>query len=59
MERRYGSFRRRIRLPVEVKDDAISATLVNGVLEITIPKKSKPEGRRVAIQTDTGGAPRR
>jgi HSP20 family protein len=57
MERRYGSFRRTISLPAEVKDDAISATLVDGVLEITIPKKSKPESRRVVIQTDTVAGP--
>jgi HSP20 family protein len=57
MERRYGPFRRTICLPVDVEGDAISATLVNGVLEISIPKKSKPEGRRVAVQTDTGTGP--
>ncbi len=54
MERRYGPFRRTIHLPVDVQGDAVSAKLVNGVLEVTIPKKSKPEGRRVAVQADTG-----
>lgn len=58
VERSYGPFQRMIRLPVDVQGDAISATLVNGVLEITIPKKYKPEGRRVAVQADTGAGPR-
>jgi HSP20 family protein len=38
MERRYGAFYRSLRLPVEVKSDAIEASFKNGVLKITLPK---------------------
>jgi HSP20 family protein len=38
MERRYGSFYRSLRLPVDVKSDAIEASFKNGVLKITLPK---------------------
>lgn len=54
VERRYGPFQRLICLPVDVEGDSISATLVDGVLKITIPKKSRPEGRRVAVQAHIG-----
>ena len=51
-ERRYGPFRRSIALPGKVEDDSISAKLTNGVLEVVISKKAKPQGRRVAVQAD-------
>ena len=53
VERSYGFFRRNILLPGEVQVDPISAKLTNGVLEIVISKKAKPEGRRVAVQAET------
>ena len=37
-EWRYGQFERTIGLPTKVQDDAIKATLTNGVLEIRAPK---------------------
>ena len=46
-ERLYGPFQRRIRLPETVKENAISSSLVNGLLEISI-KKSLP--RQIPIK---------
>ena len=40
-EIRKGSFRRVIKLPVDVKDNKASAESKNGMLKITIPKVSK------------------
>ena len=37
-ERRYGSFRRVVPLPVEVKAKEAKASFKNGVLEVRIPK---------------------
>ncbi len=38
MERSYGSFRRMIELPVDVKKEQIDATFKEGVLTISLPK---------------------
>ncbi|MEN6464861.1 MAG: Hsp20/alpha crystallin family protein [Syntrophaceae bacterium] len=53
MERRYGSFRRVVQLPGEVKADIAQAVFKNGVLEITIPKteEAKKEKKKVEIKT--------
>ncbi|MBI5556530.1 MAG: Hsp20/alpha crystallin family protein [Deltaproteobacteria bacterium] len=45
MERRYGSFYRAFKLPVEVKSDSIEATFTNGVLKITLPKTEEAKKR--------------
>ncbi|MDZ7379932.1 MAG: Hsp20/alpha crystallin family protein, partial [candidate division KSB1 bacterium] len=44
-ERTFGSFTRTITLPIEVKADAATATLKDGVLEIRLPKTEEP-GKR-------------
>lgn len=53
MERSFGSFQRGFRLPENVDEKKISATFKNGVLTVTLPKKSpgKPAkaGRKIAI----------
>ncbi len=53
MERRYGSFRRVVQLPGEVKADNAQATFKNGVLEITIPKTeaAQKDKKKVEIKT--------
>jgi HSP20 family protein len=48
-ERRYGSFSRSFRLPVEVKADTINADYKDGVLTVTLPKVEKEKPRRVEI----------
>lgn len=40
-EIRYGSFKRTFNLPETVNKEGISAVYVNGVLNITLPKKEK------------------
>ena len=48
-ERAGGSFVRRFTLPETAQTEAIKATHVNGVLEITIPKQPMPQVRRINI----------
>jgi HSP20 family protein len=51
-ERSYGSFRRSIALPAEVKTDKAKASFKNGVLEIKVPKteEAKKKGRKIKVE---------
>jgi HSP20 family molecular chaperone IbpA len=40
-ERRYGSFQRSVRLPDTLDEDKVEATLNNGVLKVSLPKRSE------------------
>ena len=49
-ERTYGSFERRITLPVGVDEDACSADFRDGVLTVTLPKnEEKARGRKIPL----------
>jgi HSP20 family protein len=48
-ERRFGTFSRAIGLPAGVSDDAINASYVNGVLEISVPKPAQPQPKRIEV----------
>jgi HSP20 family protein len=48
-ERRYGSFSRSFRLPVEVKADSIHAGYKDGVLTVTLPKGQAETARRIEV----------
>lgn len=50
VERVTGNFVRRFTLPEAAQTDAIKATHVNGVLELSIPKQVKPEARRIKVE---------
>lgn len=52
MERRYGSFRRVLQLPGDADDNAVRATMQNGVLKIEIGKNEKaaPSSRKIEIK---------
>jgi HSP20 family protein len=52
MERRSGSFYRRLTLPFEVTPDKISATVKDGVLEVKIPRpaEKKPEAKKIEVK---------
>ncbi len=50
VERRYGSFERRIRLPDYVDADQIEATYENGVLKLTMPKTESARARSIQIK---------
>lgn len=48
-ERRYGSFRRSVALPVDVNADAADARFEDGVLTITLPKTEQARAKRIPI----------
>ena len=50
VERASGSFLRRFTLPETADAEAIKASHVNGVLEISIPKRPQEQPRRISIQ---------
>jgi len=50
VERATGTFLRRFRLPETADAEAIKATHVNGVLEVSIPKHPQEQPRRITIQ---------
>jgi HSP20 family protein len=49
-ERQYGSFSRSFALPEMADADRIEADLRNGVLTLTIPKKSEAKPRKITIK---------
>jgi len=50
-ERVFGSFVRTFRLPRSVDSSRISASYVNGVLELQLPKAEEAKPRRIEIKT--------
>jgi HSP20 family protein len=50
VERATGTFLRRFTLPENADAEAIKATHVNGVLELSIPKRPQEQPRRIAVQ---------
>jgi HSP20 family protein len=50
VERASGTFLRRFTLPESADADAIKATHVNGVLEVSIPKRPQEQPRRISVQ---------
>jgi HSP20 family protein len=50
VERASGTFLRRFTLPESADAEAIKATHVNGVLEISIPKRPQEQPRRISVQ---------
>ncbi len=52
VERRYGSFVRTIRLPVEVAEDKIEASYKNGILKIVLPKSEKAKKKEIKIKVE-------
>ena len=49
-ERSFGSFKRQIRLPDDVKSGDVKAKFRNGVLEITLPRDEKAQPKKIQIQ---------
>jgi HSP20 family protein len=52
MERRYGSFKRSLRLPETVDQDKVEARFEKGVLKVTLPKKPDAvrQQKKIAIK---------
>lgn len=51
-ERQYGAFRRSFRLPEDADGDKASARMIDGVLHVSVPKRSveaAKEGRKINI----------
>jgi HSP20 family protein len=48
-ERKTGSFIRRFSLPADVDAHNIKADFEHGVLTVTVPRKAKDQGHRIAI----------
>lgn len=51
LERTNGKFYRRFTLPETANTEEITATSVNGILEVVIPKQPKVEPRRIAVKS--------
>jgi HSP20 family protein len=49
-ERSYGEFTRTIALPVGVDTEKAKATLKNGILEITLPKKEEAKPKEIKVE---------
>jgi len=56
-ERTYARVRRMITLPPEAELEKMEAIYRNGVLEVHVPRKPEPVGRRIAVRTETLVAP--
>ena len=53
MERSYGSFKRAIPIPCEIKTEDIDATFKNGILSIVLPKATEGRCRqKITIKTE-------
>ena len=50
LERYSGEYVRQFRLTQDIEEDAVSAKLENGVLELTLPKKAVTGSRKITIQ---------
>jgi HSP20 family protein len=57
VERRYGSFRRSITLPSQVRADAIEASFEDGVLEVVVPKAEEAKPKKISVRA--GGSRQR
>lgn len=49
-ERMVGEFHRSFSFPSRVDQDAVKASLKNGILSITVPKASAPQSRKIQIE---------
>lgn len=49
-ERRQGQFVRRFNLPAEVSEEAITATVKDGVLHVEIPEGEAPSPKKIAVK---------
>ncbi|RKF65272.1 30 kDa heat shock protein [Golovinomyces cichoracearum] len=50
MERTVGEFSRSFGFPAQIDQDAVKASMKNGILSVVVPKAKKQEGRKIMIQ---------
>lgn len=53
-ERTYGTFNRRVRLPVDIDSNKVDACMKDGVLLITMPKAETARLKRIQVKSLTG-----
>lgn len=53
-ERRFGSFRRTVRLPTGVDRDSVAASYANGVLTIRMKKQESAKAKKVKVNVSAG-----
>lgn len=51
VEQRYGSFQRTVSLPRDALSDNATAKFDAGILEVSVPRKEKPQPERIQIKT--------
>lgn len=52
VERSYGSFQRSFTLPTSVDQEKIGASLVDGVLEVRLPKRKVAKPKQIQVKVD-------
>jgi HSP20 family protein len=52
VERSYGAFTRRVRLPVSVDAAKVKASFKNGLLVVTMPKAPGAKGTTIAVKSE-------
>jgi len=50
VERRWGTFQRKLALPKAVDQEKIEATFKNGVLTVDLPKKAEVQPKRIQVK---------
>ena len=54
-ERYYGRYYRALTLPYPVREDKVTATLENGVLELKLPRAEEAKARKIEIKPRLSG----
>lgn len=50
VERSYGAFERSVELPRDIDSTKIKATIADGVLKVTAPRRAKAEPQKIEVQ---------
>jgi len=51
-ERVFGTFARTLRLPFQVDAGRVGARMINGVLQVTLPRAEEDKPRKIAIKAE-------
>lgn len=53
IERHYGSFERRFKIPETVKTDKLDAKYNGGILKLSLPKSGKAKARQIEVKKES------